>query len=309
MPVRARLAAAVALAAAVVLAGCAETSRPPDALDAQTAAARAATEYKVVAVGDIVCAPGSSVSSTRCRHAETAKLTEQLAPDAMIALGDLQYESGSLSAFRNEYDPTWGAFKDLTYPIPGNHEYRTAGASGYFTYFSDRPTGAKGYYSRRLGDWRAYLLNTNCSKVDCVAQRRWLSRSLTERPAKCTLFATHHPRFSSGEHGSQTFVRSFMRIGVKHRVDLVVSGHDHHYERFRRSNADGYSAPNTGFFQFVSGAGGKNHYAANTPTRGSLQIDDDDFGVLELALRPGEFGFAFHTIDGATPDQGVRSCK
>lgn len=295
------------LVAAVVLAGCADPSAPPDGPDAETAAGSAATEYKVVAVGDIVCAPGSRTSSTRCRHADTAALTEQLAPDAVIALGDLQYETGTLRAFRSEYDPTWGAVTDITLPIPGNHEYRTSGASGYYSYFSDRPTGRKGYYARTLGDWRAYLLNTNCSKIDCAAQRRWLDRSLRKRPAKCTLVATHHPRFSSGEHGSQKFVRSFMKIAVRHRVDLVLSGHDHHYERFRRSDAAGH-ASNRGFFQFVSGAGGKNHYSANTPIRGSLAIDDDDFGVLELALRPGEFGFAFRTIDGDTPDQGVRTC-
>ena len=311
MPVPARLTAAVALVLAIGVAGCDNSSSNTD--DASpgtpTVAGVEAGEVRVVAVGDIVCPPHWETTDTTCRHAETAELTERLAPDAVIPLGDLQYQAGTLSAFESEYGPTWGALKDITLPIPGNHEYRTAGASGYFSYFSDRPTGAKGYYSRMLGDWRAYLLNTNCSKIDCAAQRRWLSRSLTERPATCTLFATHHPRFSSGEHGSQTFLRSFMRIGVKHRVDLLLSGHDHHYERFRRSDADGYPAPSTGFFQFVSGGGGKNHYAANTPTTGSLAIDDDHFGVLELTLRPGEFGFAFRTIDGATPDQGVRTCK
>lgn len=302
---RARPFGAVTLVAAVVLAGCAEAPSGPEA---ETAASRAASEYKVVAVGDIVCAPGSPRSATRCRHAETAALAQQLAPDAVIGLGDLQYESGTLKAFKSEYDPTWGALNDITLPVPGNHEYRTSGASGYFTYFSDRPTGRKGYYARTLGDWQAYLLNTNCSKIDCAAQRRWLDRRLSDRPAKCTLFATHHPRFSSGEHGSQKFLRSFMKIAVKHRVDLVLSGHDHNYERFRRSDADGDSAPTRGFFQFVSGAGGKNHYPADTPIRGSLAIEDDDFGVLELALRPGGFGFAFHTVDGDTPDEGVRTC-
>ncbi len=309
------LAGALALVVACGLAGCAGGSDTSDGSsespEAETAASRVADGVSVVAVGDIVCAPGSAVTATHCRQADTAALAQEIDPDAVIALGDLQYESGNLAAFRTAYDKSWGALKSITYPVPGNHEYRTAGASGYFDYFSGRPTGRRstGYYSRMLGEWRLYVLNSNCGKINCAAERRWLRRSLTNRPATCTLFATHHPRFSSGEHGSQAFMKPFLKIGFNHRVDLVLSGHDHHYERFRRQNAGGYNAPNKGFFQFVAGPGGKNHYQADPAIKGSLARNDTDFGVLELTLGSGEFSYAFRTIDGSTPDQGVRSCK
>ncbi len=311
MPLRTSLVGALAVAA-VGLAGCGGTpsaEKSPSPPAAQAASRLTADEVKVVAVGDVACPPGSRVTAGECRQADTAALAGQIDPDAVIALGDLQYQSGALTDFRNSYDKSWGALKPITFPVPGNHEYRTSGASGYYGYFADRPTGKRGYYSRMLGDWRAYMLNSNCSKINCAAQRRWLRRSLTNRPAACTLFAMHHPRFSSGEHGSQVAMKPFVKIGFNHRVDLVLSGHDHHYERFRRSSPGGANAPAKGFFQFVAGAGGKSHYEADPPIRGSLARNDSDFGVLDLTLRKGEFSFAFRTIDGATSDQGVRYCK
>lgn len=309
MPVRTLLGA---LVVALGLSGCAQGSAPRSdeapAPEAPNAARRSVEGHRVVTVGDIVCAPGSATSSSRCRHAETAALAQRLDPDAVIALGDLQYESGSLRAFQDAYDKSWGALKDITYAVPGNHEYRTKGASGYFQYLAGRPTGKRGYYSRMLGQWRLYALNSNCGFIDCAAQRRWLKRSLANRPARCTVFAMHHPRLSSGEHGSQHQMRPFVRIGFRHGVDLVLGGHDHHYERFRRSNADGAPAPKRGFVQFVSGAGGKSHYPAEAPLAGSMAVNDTDFGVLELTLGSGEYAYAFHTVDGKTYDRGVGTC-
>ena len=86
----------------------------------------------VVAAGDISLAEPSEGAR------ETAELVESLHPDAVLALGDLQYDDGALERFERVYGPTWGRFKDKTYPAPGNHEYKTPGASGYFTYFGAR---------------------------------------------------------------------------------------------------------------------------------------------------------------------------
>ncbi len=270
----------------------------------------AATTVEVVAVGDIACSPDSVRTWGTCRHRATADLAMSLQPDAVVALGDLQYETGALAAFEGSYDKSWGAMKSLTYPAPGNHEYKTAGADGYYEYFRGQPGGAApGYYSVQLGAWRAYLLNSNCDRIDCAAERAWLRTELTEQPTECTLFAMHHPRFSSGEHGSQLFTRSFMSIGYRHGLDLALAGHDHHYERFRRMDPDGLPDPGRGFFQFVSGAGGKSHYDADPPLAGSAFRNDTAFGVLKLQLSPGKFRYAFKTIGGRTPDAGVRYCK
>jgi hypothetical protein len=262
---------------------------------------------EVVAVGDLVCAPGSEVTRTRCRHRETARLTKRLDPQAVLALGDLQYEIGSLRAFRSSYDRSWGDLRSITYPTPGNHEYRTNGARGYYTYFSKRQPGAPGWYAVNLGRWRAYLVNGNCGEVSCDRQARWLKRDLNDHPRTCSLIATHYPRYSTGEHGPERSTRRFFRIGFRHDVDLFLSGHDHHYERFRPMNPRG-DVVRRGTVQFVSGGGGKSHYPADGRMKGSVHVEDDTFGVLRLVLRPTSYRFGFRGIDGSRQDNGTRAC-
>ena len=86
----------------------------------------------IAAAGDIVCDPTSSsfggTNPTVCQHRATAALLA--GADVILPLGDLQYPNGSLDAFTNGYDPWWGQLAPNTYPVPGNHEYTTAGRPG-----------------------------------------------------------------------------------------------------------------------------------------------------------------------------------
>jgi hypothetical protein len=137
----------------------------------------------------------------------------------VIGLGDLQYEAGSLEAFRRSYDETWGSLRRRTYPVPGNHEYKSPGAKGYYAYFRGRQPGPPGYYTFNLRNWRVYALNSNCDKIACGKQYRWLERDLAAKPRRCSLFAMHHPLFSSGSnHGSDPSMSRFFRIAQRHRV-------------------------------------------------------------------------------------------
>ena len=262
---------------------------------------------EVVAVGDIACAPGYARTATTCRHRETARLTKRLDPEAVLALGDLQYEEGSLYGFRHSYDRSWGDLKKITYPIPGNHEYRTAGAKGYYSYFSTRQPGAPGYYTTNLGRWRVYALNGNCANISCDREARWFKRRVGADEGSCSLVTVHFPRYSSGEHGNQRGMRRFFRIAFRHGVDLMLTGHDHHYERFRPLNHKG-DVVDRGVTQFVSGGGGKSHYPADGRVKGSAYVEDDTFGVLRLVLRPDSFRYGFRGIDGSKQDNGSRSC-
>lgn len=296
----------VAVLGAVSLGVTAQTHAVPARDGVAVTASRAAT-VEVVAVGDIACPPGASVTATRCRQADTARLAAGLQPDAVLALGDLQYESGSLEHFRNSYDRSWGALKSITHPVPGNHEYKTPGAAGYYAYFDDRlPDRRPAYYARTLGAWRLYALNTSCGS-NCDPQYRWFKANLEANPTRCSLVTMHHPRFSSGEHGSNAGMRRFFAIADNHGVDVILAGHDHHYERFRRLNADG-AATRNGAMQFVSGAGGKSHYPVHTRRPGSVFVDDDTFGVLKLSLASTSFSWAFHTVDRTVVDSGGRNC-
>ena len=84
----------------------------------------------------------------------------------VFTTGDNVYEDGTAQEFANCYDPSWGRHKARTKPTVGNHEYHTAGASGYYGYFgaaAGDPT--KGYYSYDLGEWHIISLNSMCENV------------------------------------------------------------------------------------------------------------------------------------------------
>src|SRR5207249_3842120 len=142
-----------------------------------------------------------------CRAKATSDLLVGGNFDGVLTLGDEQYTDGALSKFQQSYDPSWGRLKAITYPAPGNHEYLTPGASGYFDYFG-AVAGARdrGYYSFDIGRWHVVALNGNCAIIGgCQAgstQEQWLRADLAAHPASCVLGYWHQPRFSSGEHGS-----------------------------------------------------------------------------------------------------------
>ena len=87
--------------------------------------------------------------------------------DLFLALGDIQYENGAYSLFLSRYDAsTCGTIKAKTKPVPGNHEYLTAGASGYYQYFASLAGDpAKGYYSFTAGNMHFIAINSNCSQI------------------------------------------------------------------------------------------------------------------------------------------------
>ena len=291
-----------------VLAGCGTTPVPEGASrPASDLRASSTAPVRVVAVGDIACPPGAEVTATTCRQRATARLARGLDPDAVLALGDLQYQKGSLSGFQHSYDASWGTLRSRTWPVPGNHEYYTPGASGYYTYFADRQPGGPGYYARTIGTWRAFFLNSNCDRVDCAAEADWLVRELEAYPRECSLVVTHHPRWSSGEHGNNPAMARFFRIAFDHHVELMLSGHDHHYERFVPKRPDGTRGPR-GVVQFVSGTGGKSFYPADHVVAGSAYRIAKRFGVLSLSLRSGSYAWAWKGIGGATRDTGARDC-
>lgn len=302
--------AATVLALALSACSWGEANPPAEGrpVSAYVPSERAAGEpLVVVAVGDIACESGDRTTPTTCQDKATAKLAKSLSPDLVLALGDEQYQEGTLADFRSEYDASWGALKSITKPIPGNHEYRTAGASGYYTYFADQDPG-RGYYRFRTAGWSFYALNSNCGELDCAAQREWLKKASAEDPNTCALAYWHHPRYSSGEHGSQTWTRPFWRIVDRAGVDVVLAGHDHHYERFGPRNAIN-QARQSGPISFVSGAGGKSHYPVSNPVAGSRAHVDDVFGVLRLELTPDSVAWSWHGIDGSVLDEGQRACR
>jgi hypothetical protein len=275
----------------------------------------------MVAAGDIACSPTSANFNdgngtlTHCRQRYTSDLVVAINPDAVAALGDLQYDRGELTNFMQSYDPSWGRVYGRTHPATGNHEYYTAQAAGYFDYWGGRAGNPdKGYYSYEVGPWHAVVLNTNCGNpdVDCSAggaQAAWLRADLAASDAECTIAYGHHPRFSSGHHGDTPQLSDLYNILYQNGVDVYLSGHEHSYERTAPLKPDATTSAQ-GIRNFIVGTGGASlRRDSVTPRNFTEAWDDHTFGVLRLDLRPGSYQWSFiNDGSGTFTDAGSGSC-
>ena len=244
---------------------------------------------------------------------ETARLLLGL-KGRILALGDLAYSKGSSRSFNECYDRTWGPLKDRTYPVPGNHEYKTKDAVPYFAFWGRRAGEAgKGYYSFDLGGWHIIALNSKLEKKryrDTIsAQHAWLQQDLATTNARCILAYWHHPVFSSGQKGGSQRMKNMLQTLYANGVSVVLKGHDHDYERFALQNAEGGLDPAHGFRAFVVGTGGAPLHSFKTRQKNSEFFRSDTFGVLKLELYSDRYAWEFLPVGGNPPlDTGTGSC-
>ncbi len=234
----------------------------------------------------------------------TAKLLDAISGTVFVA-GDNAYTSGSYTQYLNCYDPTWGRHKARTNPVPGNHEYVTAGAAGYFQYFNNVPA----FYAYNLGTWRIYALNSEIDVSASSHQATWLQGDISANPSQCVLAYWHKPRWSSGiTHGNNSSMQALWQILSNAGAELVISGHEHNYERFAEMDGSG-SAVFNGMREFVVGTGGAAHYGFGTPLAASEVRDSTSYGVLKLTLRDTGYDWQFVPVAGATfTDNGSGNC-
>ncbi|MEO7494377.1 MAG: metallophosphoesterase, partial [Massilia sp.] len=274
----------------------------------------AASAVTVYAAGDIAqCGRSGAAWSGAAATADLVAAGLAADPQAVaLVLGDVAYPRGTQADFATCYEPTWGRFKARTLPAPGNHEYATAGAAGYFGYFG--AAAQQGYYSVQLGSWRLISLDSNLAPPAQAAQLAWLEADLAAHPSACTLAYWHHPLYSSGGHGNVDIMRAAWRLLQRAGAELVLSGHDHDYERFAPQDADGNADPARGVRQFVVGTGG----AFLTPflrlRAHSEWRDNSRTGVLKLQLDEGRYRWEFLEAhydgfaNGPAPDRGSGVC-
>jgi acid phosphatase type 7 len=239
----------------------------------------------------------------------TSRLLDRL-PGTVLTLGDNAYESGTPQEFEKCYGPTWGRHLDRTRPAPGNHDYHTRNAAGYFGYFGERagPEG-RGYYSFDLGTWHVISLNSAIALGPRSPQGKWLAQDLETHSTDCVLAYFHIPAFSSGPHGSDLDVRALWRQLADAGADVVLSGHDHHYERFAPMDAKGRPDPN-GMRQFVVGTGGGGVYLLKSVAPQSEVRDTSTYGVLQMVLSPGRYDWTFIPVAGHSfTDTGTTACS
>jgi acid phosphatase type 7 len=255
--------------------------------------------------GSVVLVGAGDISSCDNNNDEaTAKLLDSI-PGTVFVLGDNVYIDGTYSDFIYCYHPTWGRHKNRTKPVPGNHEYFTPEAAGYFNYFNNIPS----YYAYDLGDWRIYALNSEIDVSLTSEQVRWLRNDLTENRRLCVLAYWHKPLWSSRyEDGSDAAYETLWKTLHAAGAELVINGHIHNYERFKEMNAEGTPA-SPGLREIVVGTGGVNHDGYVTSLSTSAVRNASTYGVLKLILNPTSYSWQFIPIAGqAFKDGGSTDC-
>jgi acid phosphatase type 7 len=264
---------------------------------------------EVPTVGRAVLAAGDIAECDRDQHEDTAAVLARF-QGPILGLGDYAYDDGTPEEFEECFDPSWGAHKDRIRPARGNHE-----GDGYLPYFGDAaaPDGET-YYAFSIGPWQVIALDSemcvddgNCDGTS--EQERWLEAQLAEDDRPCTLVYFHHPRFSSGRHGSDDTFDGFWRVMFEGDVDVVLNGHDHHYERFAPMRPDGSRDDEQGIRQFVVGTGGANLRSAEDAVENSVLRRWGSYGLLRLELLPDAYEWQFVVASGEPfEDAGTGKC-
>lgn len=295
------------LVAGLALAMACTTDQPAE----PSAIAAVAAPVTVMTAGDMA---GCAASY---KDDQTAQLIDAEPRATVITLGDNVYGTPTLSQYQQCYGPSWGRHKSRTWPTAGNHDYNLPGASGYYDYFNgvgvdNGPAGprAKGYYAKNLGTWRVYVLNSEVATSATGPQVAWLQGDLKANPRQCVAAVFHRPYFtSSSVHPSDPTVRAFIDALYAAGADLVLSGHNHHYERFAPQTPTGVANRN-GLRQFVVGTGGSGSAYNFTSLKPNSEVHDKTWGVLKLTLGDGYYSWRFIPIAGFSfTDQGTAACS
>jgi hypothetical protein len=281
-----------------------EGNNPPELEVAVGNAAPATSTAPPAASAQVLVGSGDISMCDNDNDELTAQLLDNI-PGTVFTTGDNAYDAGSPRQYSDCYDPTWGRHKDRTRPVPGNHDYGTPGAEGYFQYFNNIPP----YYAYDLGSWRIYALNSEIDVSDESAQVQWLREDLAANPRQCVLAYWHTPRWSSGAvHGNDRTVRVLWRTFYEAGAELVLNGHEHSYERFVPMDGDGQPDPQ-GLREIVVGSGGRSLYGFDAPLPTTDVRDNTSYGVLKLTLYDAGYDWEFIPAAGSTfTDKGSGTC-
>lgn len=211
----------------------------------KTARAVDGAEFRFAALGD--SGRGTSAQFAVSRQMSAWK------PEFVLHTGDVVYPSGEASSYGPFFVQPYRELiaNTVVYPTLGNHDYRTGKGQPFLDFFEvPRPAAedTERYYTFKHGNVQFFALDTNQSYASGSVQHQWLDAALAASTATWKIPFFHHPPYSSGEHGSSTAVRAALGpLFEKHKVQLVLTGHDHHYERTKPQNSVVY---------IVTGGGG-----------------------------------------------------
>jgi chitodextrinase len=234
-------------------------------------------------------------------------------PNLFLYLGDV-YEKGSRAEFYNWYGQSntfFGRFRSITDPIIGNHEYENGVAPGYFDYWDN----VRNYYSYDAAGWHFIALNSNCGLLHLCApgqaEYQWLLNDLNTHNNVCTIAYFHHPVYNVGPEGYTTTMNDIWALMAQHGVDIVLTGHDHDYQRWVPLDGNGNPSA-TGITEFVAGGGGHGtQQFIVTDSRMAVGFDTspNTFGALRLLLNQYGAGFQYINYLGSVLDSGAVPCS
>jgi len=299
-----------------------------------------ANAVEVAAAGDISCPadstqqnavepgePEPAPGAAKCQGKRVAEMIEGQNPDVALALGDLIQGQTSYAHAYNDFGLAWGGLGARIAATVGNHDYhRNANgvltASGYFRYWESQKVPVwsygkpnLGWSSWNTGDWHMVNLNSNCNVADCTftgPQLRWLVKDLQANrksgKTQCTLAYFHHPLFSTGvprgRSGDESLVANLWEILYRYRTDLVLTGHQHFYERYFPQNPSG-RRDDTGITQIITGTGGASTFRpdgkdGDVATNSAFSIRR--LGATFLSLGNGDYETRFRDMLGEEHD-------
>ncbi len=301
---RARLATRSMLVVSSVAALCAAAVSTPGAGMADGAT----TPPVLVSVaGDIACGTtvaaynGGAGTATQCHQKYTSDLI--LGSDAVWTLGDHVYPTATTTQLNAAYEPTWGRMKAVTYPSLGDHDHSATGDVGFLAYFGNPAP----YYSFDMGGWHVISLDSEIDHSADSVQVAWLRQDLAASAAGCVAAYWGEPRWTSGKQRAshQTF-DPFWQVLYAAHADLVLSGDTHNYERFAKVAPSGLPAAD-GIREFVVGTGGRS-LVGFPNVLASSQVRKKSFGVLQLTLQDGSYGWQFIDESRTVLDSGSETC-
>ena len=241
---------------------------------------------------------------------ETAAVAESMSDVPILALGDTVYNSGTPVEFADCFEPTWGDLKPRILPAPGNHEYKTPAAFGYYDYFGAQAgPERRGWYAARVPGWVILSLNSEVDAAPGSAQATWLRDQLDDVGNACILAFFHKPAYSLVERGGRENAVDLFRQLQQSGATLVLNGHNHFYERTAPLDGAGRPSPDMGTVAFTVGTGGR--VKGEKPITATTEAAAfGQTGLLRLELRDSAYTWSY--IDAVTRnviDEGTRPCN
>ncbi len=205
--------------------------------------------------------------------------------ELIIHTGDVAYDDGSIQQFE---DNVFGVYADIFknipfFPAAGNHDYGTMQGAPFRDVFALPGNPNAKWYSYDWGRIHFVALDT---EADYETQAAWLDADLAASPLPWKIVYLHRPPYSSGNHGSDTSLRRVLApIFEARHVQLVLAGHDHHYERTKPQNGVNY---------VVTGGGGRGVYSVGSSSFTAFSESVIHFSYVEVGVDE----LILHAIDG-----------